>query len=120
MSDDPAPARASGSRWRRITAGILLALAVLAIILGPIMLYVRSQFLDSGAFRDRAETALASPAVQSYVADAITANLVARGGPQAERAEPLVRAMVGGVVASNQFEAVFGRAVLALHSRLLS
>src|SRR5690242_4014143 len=28
--------------------------------------------------------------------------------------------MVGGVVASNQFEAVFGRAVLALHSRLLS
>src|SRR5690349_23367706 len=58
-----ATARASGSRWRRITAGILLALAVLAIILGPIMLYVRSQFLDSGAFRNRAETALASPAV---------------------------------------------------------
>jgi hypothetical protein len=115
-----ATAHASGSRWRRITAGILLALAVLAIILGPIMLYVRSQFLDSNAFRDRAETALASPAVQAYVADAITANLVARGGPQAQRAEPLVRAVAGGVVASDQFEAVFGRAVLALHTRLLS
>jgi hypothetical protein len=41
----------SGPLWRRITAGILLGLAVVAIILGPVMLYVRTQVLDSGAFR---------------------------------------------------------------------
>jgi hypothetical protein len=109
----------AGPRWRRITAGVLLGLAILAIVLGPIMLYVRTQLLDSGAFRDRAETALASPDVQDYVADALTANLVARGGADAERAEPLVRAVVGGVVASGRFQDVFGRAVDALHDRLL-
>ena len=84
------------------------------------MLYVRTQFLDSSEFRSRAETALASPDVQDYLADALTARLVARGGPEAERAEPLVRSVVGGVVTSQRFEDVFGRAVLGLHARLLS
>jgi hypothetical protein len=84
------------------------------------MLYVRSQLLDSGEFRSRAETALASPNVQDYLADALTANLVARGGAEAERAEPLVRSVVGGVVASDRFKEAFGRAVGALHARLLS
>jgi hypothetical protein len=110
----------AGPRWRRITAAVLLGLAILAIILGPIMLYVRTQFLDSGAFRSRAETALASPDVQAYLADALTAKLVARGGADAQRAEPLVRSVVGGVVASDRFQAVFGRAVDGLHARLLS
>ena len=53
--------RAAGPRWRRITAGVLLGLAIVAIVLGPIMLYVRSQLLDSSGFRDRAQTTLASP-----------------------------------------------------------
>ena len=114
MSDD------AGPRWRRITAGILLGLAILAIVLAPIMLYVRTQFLDSSEFRSRAETALASPDVQDYLADALTARLVASGGPTAQRAEPLVRSVVGGVVASQRFQDVFGRAVLGLHARLLS
>ena len=117
MPDVPQDA---GPRWRRITAGVLLGLAILAIVLGPIMLYVRSQLLDSGEFRIRAETALASPNVQDYLADALTANLVARGGAEAERAEPLVRSVVGGVVASDRFKEAFGRAVGALHARLLS
>jgi hypothetical protein len=120
LSDGPATTRVAGSRWRRITAAVLLALAILAIILGPIMLYVRAELLDSGRFRDRAQTALASPDVQAYLTDAITAKLVARGGPPAERAEPLLHAVVGGVVESNRFEQVFGRAVEALHARLLS
>ena len=111
--------------WRaRAGAGsrrqFLLGLAILAIILAPIMLYVRTQFLDSGAFRSRAETALASPDVQDYLADALTAKLVARGGADAQRAEPLVRSVVGGVVASQRFQDVFGRAVDGLHARLLS
>ena len=42
-------AHAAGPRWRRITAGVLLGLAILAIVLGPIMLYVRSQLLDSAS-----------------------------------------------------------------------
>lgn len=109
----------SGPLWRRITAGILLGLAVVAIILGPVMLYVRTQVLDSGAFRDRADTALASPAVQDYLADALTARLVARG-VAVERAEPLVRAVAGGVVASDRFREIFGRAAGELHDRLLS
>jgi hypothetical protein len=111
---------AKGPRWRRITAGVLLGLAILAIVLAPIMLYVRTQFLDSSEFRSRAETALASPDVQDYLADALTARLIARGGPDAERAEPLVRSVVGGVVASDRFQDVFGRAVDGLHARLLS
>ncbi len=119
-SDTRKAAHPAAPRWRRITAGVLLALAILAIILGPIMLYARTQLLDSGQFRDRAETALASPDVQSYLAGALTANLVARGGPEAARAEPLIRAVVGGVVASDRFQAVFGQAVEALHQRLLS
>jgi hypothetical protein len=113
-------AHAAGPRWRRITAGVLLGLAIVAIVLGPIMLYVRSQLLDSSEFRDRAQTTLASPDVQDFVADALTANLVASGGAEAERAEPLVRAVVGGVVASGRFQDVFGRAVDALHHRLLN
>lgn len=107
-------------RWRRITAAVLLGLAILAIVLGPIMLYARTQVLDSGEFRSRAETALASPDVQDYLADALTAKLVARGGADAERAEPLVRAVVGGVVASDRFAEIFGRAVAGLHDRILS
>jgi hypothetical protein len=110
----------AGPRWRRITAAVLLGLAILAIILAPIMLYVRTQLLDSGEFRSRAETALATPDVQDYLADALTARLVARGGADAERAEPLVRAVVGGVVASDRFKEIFGRAVDGLHDRLLS
>lgn len=109
-----------GPRWRRITAGVLLGLAVVAIVLGPVMLYVRTQVLDAGAFRDRAETALASPHVQGYLADALTAELVARGGADAERAEPLVRAVAGGVVASDRFQGIFGRAAGGLHDRILS
>ncbi len=116
----PTTTRVAVSRWRRITAGVLLGLAILAIILGPIMLYVRAELLDSGRFRDRAETALASPDVQAYLTDAITTNLVGRGGPEAARAEPLIHAVVGGVVESNRFEQVFGRAVVALHARLLN
>jgi hypothetical protein len=110
----------AGPRWRRITAAVLLALAILAIILAPIMLYVRTQFLDSGEFRSRAETALASADVQDYLSDALTARLVARGGADAERAEPFVRSVVGGVIASDRFQEVFGRAVDGLHARLLS
>src|SRR5262245_65925803 len=86
---------AAGPRWRRITAAVLLGLAIVAIVLGPIMLYVRSQLLDASEFRDRAQTTLASPDVQDYIADALTANLVARGGAKAERAEPFVRAEIG-------------------------
>ena len=110
----------AGPRWRRITSGVLLALAILAIILGPISLWVRTQLLDNGEFQSRAETAVASPDVQDYLADALTANLVARGGADAERAEPLVRAVVDGVVTSERFQERFGQAVGALHARLLS
>jgi hypothetical protein len=98
---------AKTGRGRGILAGVLLGLAILAIVLGPILLYARSQLLDSGAFRDRTETALASADVQDYLADALTANLVARAGTErAERAEPVVRA-------------VFGRAAEGLQQRLL-
>jgi hypothetical protein len=115
MTADPPT---GGSRARRITSGVLLALAILAVVLGPIMLYVRTQFLASSQFRDRAETALASPDVQSYLAGAITTNLVAAGGAEAERAEPLIRAVAAGVVASDAFKAAFGRAVEGLNRRL--
>ena len=110
----------SGPRWRRITAAVLLALAILAVVLAPIMLYARTQLLDSSEFQSRAETALAAPEVQDYLADALTASLVARGGADAERAEPLLRSVAGGVVASDRFKEAFGRAVGALHARLLS
>ena len=119
MAADDAGTRARGPRWRRITTVILLVLAVVAIIVGPIMLYVRSQFLDSGNFRSRAETALAQPEVQDYLSDAITSNLVAQGGPVVQRAEPIIHAVVAGVVESRQFESIFGRAVEGLHARLL-
>ena len=110
---------AQAGRGRGIAAGVLLGLAILAIVLGPTLLYVRSQLIDSGAFRDRTETALASADVQDYLADALTANLVARAGPNAERAEPVVRAVVGGLVASDRFQEVFGRAAEGLLERLL-
>lgn len=107
-------------RGRGILAGVLLGLAILAIVLGPILLYARTQLLDSEAFRDRTETALASADVQDYLADALTANLVARAGTErAERAEPVVRAVVGGLVASDRFGEVFGRAAEGLLERLL-
>jgi hypothetical protein len=110
----------AGPRWRRITSAVLLALAILAVILAPVMLYVRTQLLDSGEFQSRAETALAGTDVQAYLSDALTANLVARGGAEAERAEPLVHATVSGAVSSDRFKQAFGRAVGALHARLLS
>jgi hypothetical protein len=109
-----------GPRWRRITAGVLLALAILAVILAPVMLYARTQLLDSGEFQTRTETALRGQDVQEYLTDALTANLVARGGAKAERAEPLVRAVVNGVVTSQRFEEAFGKAVGTLHSRIVS
>ncbi len=120
MSTETDASHPAGPRWRRITAGVLLGLAILAIILAPIMLYLRSQVLDTSEFRSRAETALASPDVQDYLADALTARLVARGGPEAQRAEPLVRAVAGGVVASDRFADVFGRAVDGLYGRIIS
>lgn len=105
--------------WRRVIGRILLGLAVLAIVLGPILLYTRVELLDSNAFTNRAENALASPDVQDYLANALTANLVQRGGPAVERAEPLIKAVAGGVVSSNAFQSVFGTAVTALHKRML-
>ena len=116
----PEVSNEAGPRWRRITAGVLLGLAILAVVLAPVMLYVRTQLLDSSEFQSRAETALAGQDVQEYLTDALTANLVARGGPDAERAEPLVRAVVNGVVTSERFEETFGRAVGALHARIIS
>jgi hypothetical protein len=106
-------------RGRGIAAGVLLGLAILAIVLAPILLYVRTQLIDSEAFGDRTETALASADVQDYLADALTANLVAQAGSGAERAEPVVRAVVGGLVASDRFSEFFGRAAGALQERLL-
>jgi len=119
-SSAPHDPHAPGPRWRRITAGTLLGLAILAVILAPVMLYVRTQLLDSGEFQSRTETALAGQDVQDYLTDALTANLVARGGSDAERVEPLVRAVVNGVVTSERFEEAFGRAVGALHARIVS
>ena len=84
------------------------------------MLYVRAEFLDSGRFADRAETALASPEVQAYLTDAITAKLVAQGGAEAERAQPLSTPWWAGWSQSDRFEQVFRRAVVALHARLLN
>ena len=120
MSEPIRSTQTRGPRWRRITSGVLLALAILAVILAPVMLYVRTQLLDSSEFQSRAETALAGRDVQDYLTDALTANLVARGGAQAERAEPLVRAVVDGVVSSERFKETFGQAVGALHARIIS
>ena len=116
----PATSPEAAPRWRRITAWVLLGLAILAVILAPVMLYVRTQLLDSSEFQSRAETALAGQDVQEYLTNALTANLVARGGANAERAEPLVRAVVNGVVTSQRFEETFGKAVGTLHARIIS
>jgi NADH:ubiquinone oxidoreductase subunit 3 (subunit A) len=116
----PAPSHEAAPRWRRITAAVLLGLAILAVILGPISLWVRTQLLDAGEFQHRAETVLASSDVQDYLSDALTARLVERGGAEAERAEPLVHAVVNGVVTSDRFKEAFGRAVGVLHARLIS
>jgi hypothetical protein len=119
MADAERPAGRRPGLWRRVLGRILLGLAVLAIILGPILLYVRVELLNSSTFTNRAETALASSDVQDYLANALTTNLVAKGGETVQRAEPLIRAVAGGVVSSNAFQSVFGTAVTALHKRML-
>jgi hypothetical protein len=119
MGDAERPAGRRPGLWRRVLGRILLGLAIIAIILGPILLYVRVELLATSAFTNRAETALASPNVQDYLANALTTNLVAKGGERVQRAEPLIRAVAGGVVSSDSFRTVFGKAVTALHKRLL-
>ena len=74
----------------------------------------------SSGHRGRLAGPLAGLAVQDDVADHLTDAVVRQGGGDLVTVRPLVRSVIGAIVGSGAFAAVFRRAALELHASLVS
>jgi hypothetical protein len=104
---------------RRRASGGLVGVAVVLAVLALCLSYVGRAFLEPGPFADRAVATLRVAGVQADVADRLTNAIVRSGGGDLVSVRPLVRAIVGGVVGNRAFQALFRRAVLAAHARVV-
>ena len=108
-----------GSRGRRLTARMLIGVAVLLAVLAVTLSYLGRAVLRPGPFADRAVAALRDPAVQSDVADHITNAVTSIGGGDLVAVRPVVRSVAGGIVGGQAFAALFRRAVLQAHEAVV-
>jgi hypothetical protein len=88
------------------------------MLLGGVTLYAREEIVDSGAFADRAVTAVHQPAIQRVITREITTRLVEPALPDILAARPLVQSAIATVVTSKPFAPVIRLAALHGH-RLL-
>src|SRR5882757_5773707 len=86
-----------------LVAGVL---AVIALVAGGVLLYVREEVLDRSAFETRAVTAVQKPAVRSLLAVQIVDAVISRGDPDLITARPLLESTANAVIASPQFAAL--------------
>src|SRR4051812_2593889 len=84
-------------------AGVL---AIVSLVAGGALLYVRNEVLDRSAFENRAVTAVQKPAVRRVVADQIVDAVIQRGDPDLITARPLLESTAAAVIATPQFAAL--------------
>ncbi len=102
--DRPATGRQVSGRG--VVSVILIVLATVAAVAGGVTLYVREEIVDSGAFADRAVSAMQQPELQRVVAREITVQLVELSSQDVVAARPVIQSVVQSVVASQPFQAV--------------
>jgi hypothetical protein len=108
-----------GSRGRRLSARVLVGVAVLFAVLAVTLSYLGRAVLRPGPFADRAVAALRDPAVQSDVADHVTNAVTSIGGGDLVAVRPVVRSLAGGIVGGQAFAALFRRAVRQAHEAVV-
>ena len=89
-------------RGRSLLSGSLFAVAAVAVAVGTISLYLRTEVIDSGAFADRAVTAIQKPAVSSVAAREIVVQGIERVAPDLRAARPLLQSAVQFILRSNE------------------
>lgn len=102
-------------RTRRVGAAVLAVLGVVLLLASSYGWWAKRYFLDSARFTAKADQILDEPAVQDALAVAITDEISAASGRDLRIAQPFVATIVGEIVESSQFRAVFDAAVSRLH-----
>jgi hypothetical protein len=91
---------------RRPLSLVLVVMACVAAVAGGLCLYVREEIVDSGAFADRAVSAVGHPAVAKVVARELAVQVVEPAVPDLIAARPIVESGVRTLVSSDAFRPV--------------
>jgi multisubunit Na+/H+ antiporter MnhC subunit len=102
---------------RRILAGSLAVLALLAVPLGDLGLWTKRQLLNTDSFTAMANDVVQQPEVHDALANRITLEIV-RQVPRLASQQSVLRSAVGTVVGTPAFQSVFETAVGGLHDQL--
>jgi hypothetical protein len=102
MNDEPRSRKPA----RRALSLALVALASIAAVAGGLCLYVREEIVDSGAFADRAVTAIRHPAVNRVVARELAVQVIEPSVPDLVAGRPLIESAVRTLVSSEAFRPV--------------
>jgi hypothetical protein len=104
---------------RRRAARGIVAIAVLLAFLALALSYLGRALLQPRPFADRAVAALRDPGVRDDVADRLTEAVTQARDGDLVAVRPVVRSLVGAVLASKAFEALFRRAVIEAHGAVV-
>ena len=100
----PRSTEASSPQRSRTAASVALTLlAVVAVLVGGIALYVREELLDSHSFADHTVSALAREPVRRVVAREIVVQAIDKSSPDLIAARPVITSVVETAVAAPQF-----------------
>src|SRR5438270_6279144 len=64
--------------WRPLCVAVLLVLGFVLTPVAVLVTYAKTQVLDTGRYVSTVKPLASDPAVQSYIADTVTANLLAQ------------------------------------------
>lgn len=101
---------------RSRVAGVLAALAVIALCAAVVFSYLSRSIFDSADFADRAQAALAGDQVRAVAAREVTDQIINEVAPDAIAVGPLIETVTGAVIQSDAFGRAFRSSVLQLHS----
>lgn len=104
---------------RPLATATLLTLFASALAVGALALYADRVLFDSSRFADRAQDALAEPAVREQAGIAVSDALV-RAEPDLIAVEPLIRSVAADIAGSRAFRALFRGAVYQTHASVFS
>jgi hypothetical protein len=105
---------------RRVAVGLLVLLAVVAMVLALVVGYVRRAAVDSDQFANRATVALKDDSVRSLIGEKVTDQLVLNKASDLIAARPLIESIVASAVGSRAFTGAFRSGVRDVHRAVFS
>src|SRR5689334_24993763 len=105
--------------WPRTTrtavSAILTVVAVVAVLVGGLTLYLREEVFDAHAFASRAQTSLHDTAIRQTISDELVDTAIRKGSTELLQAKPLLQTVTDAALRTPPFGALFRAAALHLH-----